>query len=120
MARNARAPKLESRSNRLKLPVAKKPIFVRIAPGISLGYRRNETAGTWVVRVADGNGGAWTKRVGNADDRDDSNGDTILTFWEAQNRAKDVGRGGAEGIQRRTPPNGATGCRELSRQLGGA
>ena len=42
MARNARAPKLETRSNRLKLPVAKKPTFVRIAPGISLGYRRNE------------------------------------------------------------------------------
>jgi len=44
---------------------------VRIAPGISLGYRRNATAGTWVVRVASGDGNAWTKRVGTADDLDD-------------------------------------------------
>ena len=103
MPRSARAPKLESRTNRLKLPIAKKPVFVRIAPGVSLGYRRNETAGTWVVRVADGRGGAWTKRVGTADDLDESDGQGILTFWEAQNHAKAAARG-EQGSEMRGAP----------------
>ena len=37
---------------------SKKPTFVRIGDGLGLGYRRNRTAGTWVVRVADGLGQA--------------------------------------------------------------
>ena len=45
MARRVRNSVLEARSNRLKQPVAKKPVFVRIGPGLSLGYRRNQTAG---------------------------------------------------------------------------
>ena len=74
MARSARSAKLETRSTRLKLPVAKKPVFVKIGPSIGLGYRRNQTAGTWVVRVADGKGGNWTKAIGAADDFDNSDG----------------------------------------------
>jgi integrase len=96
MARNTRAPKLETRTSRLRLPVAKKPVFARIAPGISLGYRRNETAGTWVLRVADGKGGSWTKRIGLADDFGESNGQSMLTFWEAQQLAK-ASAGGEKG-----------------------
>lgn len=103
MARSARAPKLETRANRLKLPVAKKPIYVRVAPGISLGYRRNETAGTWVVRVADGRGGSWTKRIGVADDFDESDGQAILTYWEAQAQSKVVARGVGQGPVRQAP-----------------
>jgi hypothetical protein len=61
MSRKVRNSLLESRSSRLRLPVARKPAFVRVAPGVSLGYRRNQAAGTWVVRVADGRGGSWTK-----------------------------------------------------------
>jgi len=37
---------LETRSARLKLPIAKKPLFVKIGHGVGLGYRRNRTAGT--------------------------------------------------------------------------
>ncbi len=63
MARKVRASGLETRTARLKRAIAKKPEFVRIAPGVSLGYRRNATSGTWVARVADGRGGNWTKGV---------------------------------------------------------
>ena len=35
MAHSARSSTLETRAKRLKLDVAKKPTFVRIAPGIS-------------------------------------------------------------------------------------
>lgn len=103
MPRSARAPKLENRSSRLKLPIARKPEFVRVAPGTSLGYRRTATAGSWVVRVADGKGGSWTKRIGTADDLSDSDGEAVLTFWEAQEKAKIAAHGGSDGTKRGTP-----------------
>jgi len=72
--------------------VAKKPIFVKVGPRIGLGYRRNQTAGTWVARVADGKGGNWTKAIGTADDYDEANGGTVLDFWQAQDKARTLGR----------------------------
>jgi integrase len=78
----------------------KKPIFVKIASGIGLGYRRNKTAGTWVARVADGRGGNWTKAIGNADDFDEANGNLILDFWQAQERARTIGRADGGGSQK--------------------
>jgi hypothetical protein len=90
MARSIRSAKLETRSARLRLPVAKKPIFVKIGPSLGLGYRRNQTAGTWVARVADGKGGNWTKAIGTADDFDDAYGNNILDFWQAQDKARNL------------------------------
>ena len=97
MARSARSAKLETRSSRLKLAVAKKPTFLKVAPRVGLGYRRNQTAGTWVVRVADGKGGNWTKAIGWADDFDEADGTTVFDFWQAQERARAVGRAGRAG-----------------------
>src|SRR5438874_10926578 len=92
MARSTRSTQLETRSARLKLPVARKPVFVRTGPKIGLGYRRNQTAGTWVARVADGKGGNWTKAIGAADDLDDADGSQVLDFWQAQEKARALGR----------------------------
>ncbi len=96
MARKVRNGVLENRTQRLKLPVAKKPIFVRIGPGLSLGYRRNQTAGTWVLRLADGQGGAKTSAVGRADDYDEADGADFLNYWQAQDRAKALARRGSD------------------------
>ena len=100
MARSIRSATLETRSARLRLPVAKKPVFVKLGPQIGLGYRRNQTAGTWVARVADGKGGNWTKAIGSADDFDDADGSSVLDFWQAQEKARALvrekgGEGGA-------------------------
>jgi integrase len=92
MARSIRKASLETRSARLKLPVARKPVFIRIAPGLSLGYRRNQVAGTWVLRTADGKGGARTKAIGFADDYEDANGATVLDYWQAQDRGRLTGQ----------------------------
>ena len=65
------------------LPVARKPVFVKIGQRVGLGYRRNATAGTWVVRVADGKGGNWTKTIAIAEDtgfRIARRGCTLLPF----------------------------------------
>jgi hypothetical protein len=75
MARHKRASKIENRTARLKLAVRRKPYFVPIAPRIGLGYRRNQTAGAWVVRAADGHGGNWTKVFAIADDHEETNGE---------------------------------------------
>ena len=52
------------------------------------------------MRVADGNGGAWTKAIGIADDHEEANGSSILTFWEAQDKARITARGGEEDAKR--------------------
>jgi integrase len=94
MARSPRASRLETRSARLRLAVRQKPYdFTTISPSIALGYRRNKAAGVWVVRVADGHGGNWTKRVGLADDFEDADGANVLTFWEAIGKARKLARG---------------------------
>jgi integrase len=97
MARRPRASRLETRTSRLKLPVRWKPFdFTAISPGIALGYRRNNAAGTWVVRVADGHGGNWTKRVALADDFEASDSSNVLTWWEAIEAARRLARGSAD------------------------
>ena len=60
---------------------------------MALLYRRNKTNGTWVLKASDGHGAYWTKAIAEADDFDESNGKTILTFFEAQDAAKKLARG---------------------------
>jgi integrase len=94
MARRPRAARLETRTARLKLKVRKKPYdFTSISAGIQLGYRRCKGAGRWVVKVADGHGSYWTKRVAYADDHEDADGEHILTWWQAQDKARALARG---------------------------
>jgi integrase len=94
MARRPRAARLETRTARLKLKVRKKPYdFTSIAPRIGLGYRRCKSAGRWVVKVADGHGGNWTKVVGIADDHEDADGEHIFSWWQAQDQARALARG---------------------------
>jgi integrase len=72
-------------------------MFAKVGPRVGLGYRRNQTAGTWVLRVADGKGGNWTKSIGNADDFEEADGRNTLDFWQAQDRARVIARVGRDG-----------------------
>lgn len=81
MARKVRHSALESRSARLRLGIRRKPYAgPSLARGISLLYRRNKTAGSWVVKASDGHGSYWTKVLAAADDFDTSDGKKVLTF----------------------------------------
>jgi integrase len=94
MARKVRHSALESRSARLKLQVRRRPYSgPSLARGISLMYRRNKTGGMWVLKASTGRGQYWTKAFAEADDHDESNGKTILTFFEAQDQAKKLAHG---------------------------
>ena len=87
-----RSPKLESATSRRKLPVSKKPYQVRLAPGIALAYRRNAGPGTWSVRVSDGFGGEWLKRIGLADDLEPAAPPHVLSYWQVQEVARKLAR----------------------------
>jgi integrase len=87
-----RAAKLETATARRRLPVRKKPFWTTISPGIGLGYRRNASAGTWSVRVTDGHGADWIKRLALADDYEPADGSNILTYWQAIDAARALAR----------------------------
>jgi integrase len=94
MARKVRDSALESRSARLRLKIRRRPYSgPSLSRGISLMYRRNKTNGTWVLKSSDGHGAYWTKGFALADDFEDSDGRSVLTFYEAQDAAKRLARG---------------------------
>jgi integrase len=95
MVQQVKSSKLD-RSARLRLPVKKKPYFVRLDRGLALGYRRTLTAGTWVMRVTKDDND-WTQAFAKADDHEDSNGTTVLTYAEAQTKARELAKGGKSG-----------------------
>ena len=92
VARKIRSADLETRTARLRFAVRKKPIPVRIGPGIQLTYRRNQQAGRWSVKAADGKGDHWTKGFAYADDFEDADGAAVLNFWQAVDRARLLAR----------------------------
>jgi integrase len=86
--RNAR---LESATARLKLPIAKKPVWLSLGRGIAIGYRRNDGPGTWSVRV-NGQGAGWIKRIALADDYEPAAPPAVLTFRQAIEEATKLAR----------------------------
>jgi integrase len=94
MPRRVRASTIETRTARLKLEIRRKPhAFTTIAPGIAVGYRRCAGPGRWVLRAANGHGGYWTEAIGLADDHEEADGEQVLTFWQAQDKARTLVRG---------------------------
>jgi integrase len=92
-----RPTKIENRTDRLALK-RRRALYglTRLAPGIHLGYRRTTSAGTWVLRAAggkDGKGGEWQERIGIADDYETADGEHVLTFWQAADKARAKARG---------------------------
>jgi len=86
-----RAAKLETPTARRKLAVRKKPYWTTISPGIHLGYRRNQTAGTWSVRVAE-SGAEWIKKIALADDLEAASPPHVLSYWQAIDQARALAR----------------------------
>jgi len=79
---------------RARLTARGKPYFVATAtPGISLGYRRLEgRAGTWSARIADGKGSNRLEVLGLADDLEEANGTEVLTYEQAEAKARKLNR----------------------------
>ena len=85
---------IETKTARSRLPVSKVPVFVRLGQGVSIGYRRNVGgAGVWIVRLADGKRGNIKKRLALADDLAPADGRTIMSYQQATEAARRLGRG---------------------------
>ncbi|MET4179471.1 hypothetical protein ABIB94_001563 [Bradyrhizobium sp. JR7.2] len=87
MARSVYSDKLKNRTNRLKLAIRKKPYKAQVAPGIFLCYRRNAGPGTWSVQAG------WLKRFAIADDFENADSKSVMTFYQAQAHALKMARG---------------------------
>ncbi len=92
MARSARSSELENRTSRLKLKPTNnnEPYWVRIAPGLFLGYYR--PAGTWWARKLRPGTKLYAKTSldAAADDYRDANGADVLTYYQAQDKARRI------------------------------
>jgi len=87
---------LETPTARAKLTPRKPSYFVRVAPHIALGYRRNASGfGTWSVRYADGSPNGWLKKFGIADDLEPANDKTVFNYDQALTQARKLARGEA-------------------------
>ncbi len=103
MPRAVRDTKLDSSSARRKLPVSGKPYYRSLEPGLHLGYRKGKKGGRWVVRWYDteaknkkgerkSDGYTVETIDGHPDDFEDANGETVLSFTQAQEIARRIAR----------------------------
>ena len=95
MARRTPDAKLETRESRSRLASRGKPHYRLLEPGLHIGYRRLKgrkgrpgVAGTWVARHYVGGRSYVVERLGVADDFADADGTKILSFAQAQDKAR--------------------------------
>lgn len=89
MARTVKDAKLQNRTNRLQLD-ERKFHWRGISQGLAIGYRRGKSGASWYVRTATGKGNYVSEVLGNADDYQDANGIDVLSFDQAQAKAREV------------------------------
>lgn len=100
MARTVADAKLQTRAARERLAAQAEPYWRSIGEGAHVGYRKSARGGRWVARHrAPGAAGGYAKTtLGKADDVIDADGEQVLSFAHAQERARawfaDLARGG--------------------------
>ncbi|HEY5207052.1 MAG TPA: site-specific integrase, partial [Roseiarcus sp.] len=96
MAKSVRDSRLDSRTAREKLKPSGKPYFRSLEPNLHLGYRKGKHGGKWVMRRYLGDEKYAVETIGAADDFADADGAKVLTFHQAQVRARERAQAGAE------------------------
>ncbi|WP_431855320.1 tyrosine-type recombinase/integrase [Azospirillum sp.] len=89
MARTVQDANLGTRAARAKLAVAKKPYYRQIDPGRHLGYYKGARGGSWTARRFLGAGKYEEAKLGTADDIRDADGVEVLSFAQAQAKARE-------------------------------
>jgi len=79
---------LGTREARSKLARRHKPYWREITPGLQVGYRKGTRGGIWKARLYAGAHKYREWSLGTADDIVDSNGVEILSFTEADAKAR--------------------------------
>jgi len=87
MVRRVTEPTFETRTARARLPARHVPYWTVIGEGIHLGFRKGIRAGKWIARSYAG--GKYHHAVlGQADDHLEADGVDVLTFYQAQDKAR--------------------------------
>lgn len=90
MARKVADRKLDTKAERRRLPSSSKPYYREVGQGLHLGFRKGKRFGTWVVRLYVGSRDYTVESIGRADDEmTDADGQTILTWHQAVERARE-------------------------------
>jgi hypothetical protein len=90
MARTVRDTNFEKAAARARLAPRGKPYWRVLESGLHLGYRRTKTGGgSWTARRFSGEGKYAERGLGLADDLQDADGATVLTFSDAQGKARE-------------------------------
>jgi integrase len=90
VARTVRDANLETRTARGRLKARGKPYYRAIEPGLHLGYRRPLVgAGKWVARHYIGGEAYQVETLATADDYSDADGVAILSYRQAQAKARE-------------------------------
>ncbi len=88
MARPVSEYRIQDRAARGRLPARAKPYWRALSQGAHLGYRRGKLKGSWVARYYDPARTDYvTSVIGEADDLRDANGEDILSFKQAFDKA---------------------------------
>jgi hypothetical protein len=74
--------------SRLKLAQRREPYWTVISRGCAIGYRRGSRGGTWIGRFRGGDGAQTYESLGAADDARDSDNASVLSYAQAQERAR--------------------------------
>ena len=89
MPRATKDARLETAAARARLPARKKPHYRLIDGGLHVGYYRGARGGSWIARRYLGGGLYETQRLGLADDGREGDGTAVLTFSQAQRKARE-------------------------------
>jgi integrase len=90
MPRTVRDAALETRAARGRLKARGKPYYRALEPGLHLGYRRPQTgAGKWLARHYIGDQAYELEILAIADDYSDADGVAVLSYREAQTKARE-------------------------------
>jgi len=92
MAGARKDSRLGTRTARASLKARHQPYWLNIGEGVALGYRRGPQGGSWYCRVYEGAGKYRQDYIAGADDHLDANAETVLTFYQAQERARQLAK----------------------------
>jgi len=87
MARTTKDSRLDCRTARAKLKVSGEPYYRQLDDGLHLGYRKGKLGGRWVMRRRIGERYR-VETIGVADDLSDADGVEVMSYTQAQARAR--------------------------------
>ncbi|WP_263355417.1 tyrosine-type recombinase/integrase [Acidicapsa acidisoli] len=89
MARTRKDARINTRSARTSLQQRKEPYWRSISKGLAVGYYKGATSGAWIAKHFTVATGRRKASLGVADDFEDADGIRVLSFDQAQAKARD-------------------------------